>query len=397
MEKKHWIIGILAGWVALLGLYFIFDVGKVEQGTPLLDRKITTLDPKGVEPVKKRVKEVFATEEFGEPDEPTPNAAAPVGKEPEKADAAAVLSQEAKKSFANVAKAFEVSMKFPQYSRPLGKENWDLLHPHEFVAHKRAIDPDFKFSFQLDLPNFVLFWGDPIPVTFTLTADADKPLPAVQSLTGEIADGKNNVLKEFKLEEIENTNTRKVYKANLKPEKSDYENWPRELTVRVWVKLSGMEKAGHHSTFRYVAKGAVIKGRGIEYVLVDHLVIPIKLEVFREGRYRVRANLFDEKSGEPISHVTGKNKLSVGDGEVEMKVHAVALFHKNAPGPYILKDFSVTRVPAPGKMLEYGSSDVESFNIPAHSLNLYTQREYEDDLNKERLEFLQKLSKPKGP
>ena len=76
-----------------------------------------------------------------------------------------------------------------------------------------------------------------------------------------------------------------------------------------------------------------------------------------------------------------------------MKVHASTLRRTGNPGPYLLTGFDITRSPAkPGDRTGYGSSDLSSVHVQGFSLNSYSNEEYEDPKNRQRLEFLQRMA-----
>lgn len=76
-----------------------------------------------------------------------------------------------------------------------------------------------------------------------------------------------------------------------------------------------------------------------------------------------------------------------------LKVHTVTLRAKHAAGPYVLRDFDITRLPdTPGELTSYGSAAVESFAVRGFPLDSYSNEPYVDPEAQQRADFLKKLA-----
>jgi len=140
-------------------------------------------------------------------------------------------------------------------------------------------------------------------------------------------------------------------------------------------------------------KHATLTHLNSSYVEGAHLVIPAHFDVSVPGYYRVQANLFDEKSQQPISHINTAFLLTKRQNSGMLKVHASTLRSKGFSGPYSLTHFDITRGPSkPGDKTGYGSSEEKSFKIEGFDLNSYSHEAYDDPKNRQRLEFLQKMA-----
>ena len=74
-------------------------------------------------------------------------------------------------------------------------------------------------------------------------------------------------------------------------------------------------------------------------------------------------------------------------------MHATTLREQGLPGPYVLTDINLMRMPAaPGEQTRYGSSQAESYPVNGFPLDSYSDEPYQDPAAQQRLEFLEKLS-----
>ena len=97
-------------------------------------------------------------------------------------------------------------------------------------------------------------------------------------------------------------------------------------------------------------------------------------------------------TGKPLVHITAEKELLIENDFILLKSHIVSLKAAGSEGPYILKDFTLIRMPsAPTFMTEYGKVPEEGIAINGFSFSEYRDEPYEDAEAKERLEFLSKL------
>ena len=79
-----------------------------------------------------------------------------------------------------------------------------------------------------------------------------------------------------------------------------------------------------------------------------------------------------------------------------MRVHVVTLKEKQAPGPYVLKDILVQRLPDElGGESAYGSAPADAeYKIKGFALDRYSQEKFTDPVLQEKLNFLEQLALP---
>jgi hypothetical protein len=302
---------------------------------------------------------------------------------------------DASMAFAAMAQDYKQLIQYPPYSTPLTRANHDLLNPYEFIATKRPLDNDNQFSFELQLAKYVLFHGAPIPLTLTLQANQNAPLPEVQNLKVELLNA-GSVVATIPLALSTNQPKQKIYSANYQPNAADAAQWQTELTIKVSLKLAGKQETGLVESFQYVNPVAKVTGIGSEKIAGAHLLIPLLVESKKAGRFKISANLFTSDN-QPISHVNGIFNLTTGKDNAVLRVHADILRAQNAQPPYLLKDITVLRLPDElGGESSYGYAPAGAeYRIKGFPLNLYSLEKYvpEPELL-EKAKFLEQLAQP---
>jgi len=166
-----------------------------------------------------------------------------------------------------------------------------------------------------------------------------------------------------------------------------------EVQLIARIAFSGDRSAQVGSIFKLVLTDALLTDLSPSRVDGEHMVIPATFDVSVPGYYRMQANLFDKQSGAPISHINTAFMLSEQDNTADFKVHAVTLRAMGFDGPYVLKDFNLSRGPArPGDLSGYGLSLNDYFDVNGHDLSLYEDTEYVDPATQQRLEFLHRMA-----
>jgi len=297
-------------------------------------------------------------------------------------------------AFVAMAQDYKQLIKFPPYSMPLSENSHDLLNPYEFVPTKRPLDNDNKFSFELHISRYVLFHGAPIPIKLTLQSNQNEPVPEVQSLKVDLLSG-GVAVATIPMALSTNEAKQKVYSANYQPATADAAQWKPELSVRVNIKLQGRQETGLVESFQYIQPVAKVTGIGPEKIEGPNLFIPLLIDAKQAGRYKVEANLFTA-AGSPVSHLVGRANLSAGTGTMPMRVHVVTLKEKQAPGPYVLKDILVQRLPDElGGESAYGAAPADAeYKIKGFALDRYSQEKFTDPVLQEKLNFLEQLALP---
>lgn len=139
------------------------------------------------------------------------------------------------------------------------------------------------------------------------------------------------------------------------------------------------------TSFEYVPTIAELDGIGSASVVSEYLEIPVEVSTDKPGFHRIKANLYDATSGEPLVHLRAEGNLESSNGVLVLKAHIAALKKAGSEGPYELKDLGLQRMPSdPEYITEYGLIRQEVFNIPSFSFKDYTDKPYRNE-NSERI------------
>jgi hypothetical protein len=368
MMKGRIVLFISIAAFALLVFGYLFIGTQTSQSTMTVDkREVKPVLPAVVKEDKKEVAESSDSEQKEEFE---------------------IASDAMKVQLKNVASAFEKSIKYPPWSQPLSEKNWDLLNPNAFIENSLPLDEEGNSSASLKLTSFVLFKGDPVEVT--LTIQSSEELSGIESQQAELLSNHKTVAS-FMLSKTQTTENGIVLQGEYTPG-SEVENWSEELQIKVLLDLGQGEPNMLVSNFRYAEKQAELTEINDSYVDSSELVIPLSFNIKQDGRYRVSANLYSVSTGKPLSHVYAKENLNNTNNSMDLKVHAGLLKDLNDPGPYELRDITISRLPSrPGDTTGYGSTQLESVPVNGFDLEDYSDEPYVDLQAQQRLEFLKNL------
>ena len=116
---------------------------------------------------------------------------------------------------------------------------------------------------------------------------------------------------------------------------------------------------------------------GSAQVVAEHLEIPVFVSTTELGFHSVSANLYDAESGIPLVHLYAEKDLTLESDVITLQAHIAALKIAGSEGPYVLKDFAVTRKPsAPNYVTERGSVIPSSVAIPEFPFTEYNDIPY---------------------
>jgi hypothetical protein len=301
-----------------------------------------------------------------------------------------VLTEAIREQMADVAHAYEANMRFPTYSKPLSTNDWNLLNPRPFVKKAVPLDFDEALSASIVLDHYIVHRDQELPVEVHISG-AQQGQWQVRSVTTHIGnDGDDDEPVQLSLKGEQSG--KMVYEGKL-PTSLFEDIASGEVPLVADIEFSPNEDARVSAIFKLVGTDATLTDIGQSYVEGAHLVIPATFDVEVSGFYRVQANLFDKATGSPISHINTTFMLNKTDNEGVLKVHAVTLRNQGSIGPYVLRDWNITRGPAsPGDKTGYGAASKPTYDIEGFDLEVYDDAEYIDAKNQQRLAFLQRMA-----
>lgn len=288
----------------------------------------------------------------------------------------------------SITTAYAKSLRYPLFSRPLYDTDYSLLHPNNFIVEHKFFN-NRSYSAAIVLPQYVLFKGSEIPVTLQLTNYDDTPLPEITSAAAEILDGNGITVLTKHLKLQNSTRQEKIFQASLKISNEIDAILPDDMNLKVTFNNASGKRQVLTTMFRYVQSVGTILNKGPEKIDGQYLIIPITVNVVKKGDYKLTANLLSLFDEEPIAHLIGENLISGPAGIIELRVDSSVLRLKNNPGPYILKDFTLSRVP--GSFLEKrmsGNCSSMDFFIKKRNLDSYEAVQYSDPFEQKKLQKL---------
>ncbi|MFN3901812.1 MAG: hypothetical protein ACK4ML_15800 [Alishewanella aestuarii] len=276
--------------------------------------------------------------------------------------------------FAYIAAAYEQELSYPPYSRPLTRDDVQLLTPNQYVVQQVPLENGAQAA--IVLPQYRFIYPEDIEVVLTVAGvDASQVTVSLYSEdTGQ------------RLTE----NTMQANEQGFSTILSAEQDWQGELRLEVAFRANGQPHR-LQTGVDYQQPSAEIIGVKDGYAEGSDLVIPLQLEVSAAGTYRVRANLFSSK-GEPLANLVGSADLAEGEATLLLRAYKAVL--AGIEGPYLLNTFTVERrSPAPGERSRFGKSEQSEYQVAFYGLGLLSDEPWRPDASElQRLEFLKMMA-----
>jgi len=305
-------------------------------------------------------------------------------------DVALFMDEGVRYQFKQVSEQYQRDIQFPSYSKPLTPHDWAQLNPRPFVPHSMPLAGMDSLSAEIVLDHFQTTREEPLAVLVKVYGESEKVMGVQVALSNVKASGENVV--NAVLSKVEAEAGEQWFKGAVKISQLE-KLFDGDVLINAQLSFEQTEPAAISATFLLSDSVATLVGLEESFVDGSDLVIPLEFDVEEDGLYRVRANLFDKSSEEPISHLNASFRLSSLNTSGQFNVDASVLRHSGSAGPYVLKDFSVIKSPeTPGQTSAFGHTNAEQYEVSGFDLDSYSREEYQDELTQKRLEFLQKMS-----
>lgn len=294
----------------------------------------------------------------------------------------------------DIATAYSQSAKYPRGSQPIfNPEQVVTFSPFEENATSFPFNSNLHGQVQLSVATekYQHFSDDDVSVLVTI---GKVPSTSSVGATATLSDIAGDELLSLNLE----ANFAQSWQLTGIMGASTLANLdlPPELQVSAIVDIDG-ESYFSSTTIKYNQPSATIKGLGNANPNAEYLDLPLKLDVHNAGYYFLNAVLFDAAGKVPLVQLQGEARLREGDQELLLKAHVQALKVSANEGPYVLKNFLLTRGADNGEVLDSaGNSKVDELKVEAFSFDRYEDKPYENPLAQERVAFLRNLSKANG-
>ncbi|UJF23217.1 hypothetical protein [Shewanella sp. OMA3-2] len=292
-------------------------------------------------------------------------------------DQVETIPESISESFSLLADAYASELTLPAYSMPLTAEDTHLLNPNNYLPQSVMLQDGGSAS--IVLPQYRFSYPEPVIVKLVVNGMAvtsvNVSLKSEQNQSNDIL-GKEDML-----------SSKGEWTARLDAK----EEWDGPIEVRVTFSAKG-KKQTISTGIEYSYPAATITGVGNVRAEGSDMVIPVKLAVEKAGYYRLRANLH-QQNGQPIALLTGSEKLSQGEAEIELKAYKAVLAQHS--GPFKIATFVLELRPGvPGELTRYGHSEQASFDLGDFAVEQLSDEQWQpDEQELQRLEFLQKMAR----
>lgn len=295
---------------------------------------------------------------------------------------------EIKQRLLELSDSYEEQVQYPDFSLPIDKNDLDSQYlPDIAVANElpaRIGDPSSP-GLSIKSSRLRYFPGDQITAVATIPGLPDTEASSIRSRllwqTEELAqasvttrdDGPHSYDIDFgtlQLDEI----------AQM-----------TELMLHTEFTFQG-ETYERLTSIEYVPTIAELDGVGAASVAGEYLEIPVEISTDKPGYHRIKGNLYDAATGEPLVHLRAEGNLESSNGVLVLRAHIAALKKAGSEGPYELKDLGLQRLPSePDYITEYGQIEQDVFSITAFSFKLYSDQPYRNEKTQRIAKELRRL------
>jgi hypothetical protein len=300
-------------------------------------------------------------------------------------------NEQIKAQFMEVAQAYSETAKYPHFSQPItNPDQVAVPEPFEFTEVDTPFPVDsqeqpLRLSLATDKSQY--FLGDVIIARLILRNAPENADVEVSAILASLTSGDTSVEVEFSLVE----GSANEYRANIDPSVVAAEEIGAELLLKVGVKVND---DGLASTIGIRYDSAAARLTNISYARVqgEYLDIQLQYSVQVNGYFFTNAVLQDAVSGKPLLRLQAEGAMTESNNFMTMRAHIQALKASGSEGPYLLTNIAGYRGAERGESLDTPiSSTQQNYQIQGYRFDLYDDVEFEDDLAKERIEFLTKL------
>ncbi|MFE8070472.1 hypothetical protein QQM79_05390 [Marinobacteraceae bacterium S3BR75-40.1] len=278
-----------------------------------------------------------------------------------------------KEKLRTISDAYQAQSQYPDFSRPINadelesKYRSDIPVPNDQPA---KLDDPGSPTLSILTNQFRYYAGDPLVASARISGLSDQETSMV---TARLKRG-GEVIGQATVSAAPD-DAHSYYLDFNALQLSDV-GWKETLTIEAQFAFRG-ESYSRSTTIEYVSTVADVEGVAPAEVRGEYLRIPVYVSTDKPGRHRLKANLYDAKTGDPLVHLRAEDDLSASNGSLVLKAHIAALKQAGSEGPYELGDVMLTRLPtAPDYITEYGRVDQKRFSVEGHSFDEYTDKPY---------------------
>jgi hypothetical protein len=306
----------------------------------------------------------------------------------EKAEDGFEFSEEMKLRLQSVSDAYEDKIQYPDFSLPIKAEELDSKYLSDIpIANEtpaRLKDPSSP-TLSVKTNQFRYQAGDPLTATAVISGLSEDESSMVSA----------RLLSDDSIIAYASVNTindqAHSYRLDFNELHLSEVNWKKELTVETTFTFGGFTYS-RGNAIEYVSTMASIDDIATAEVENEYLSIPVYVSTQKPGYHRIKGNLYDANSGEPLLHLRAEGELTSNGELLTLRAHITALKAAGSEGPYELKDLSLTRLPSkPDYITEFGQVDQQTYSIEGYSFNEYIDKPYINEKSQKIAKELRRL------
>lgn len=287
-----------------------------------------------------------------------------------------------------VSAAYEEQAKYPSFSIPINPEELkskylpDISVANDLPANLR--DPESP-TLSIETNKLRYFYGDRLTATVQISGLSENENSAVSARL--VSDG--DVLARATVYRAEEG--AHIYELDFSELRFDDVDWKQEFTVDTEFQFLG-QSYQRGKSIEYLATIARVEDVSPSEVQEDYLFIPVHISTEKPGYHRLRANLYESDSGNPLLHLRAEEIINGSSGTLTLKAHVTALIEAGSEGPYELRDISLQRLPSkPDYITEFGRVDQSAFGVDGYSFSEYQDKPYVNEKAKRIASELRRL------
>ncbi|MCX8124890.1 MAG: hypothetical protein N3F66_12120 [Spirochaetes bacterium] len=291
---------------------------------------------------------------------------------------------------------------YPPNSRPLSKENIDLLMPNHRYEQPLPIEKGSDIYYLFTADKYRVIGDDSI--TFVLMVlegtkpDSERiPITIIKSIIKKgINYKKAGYISELSLAK----NNVGDYTAELVCAQI-FSNEKKSGTYWAQVEFKvGSDVVDAAIPFEYFPENTIpakFTGNFRDYIKNGSLYVDVEMDVYRKGYYIIDANLFDREL-EPVAYSIEKRELNAGKQWVPLLFFGKVLLDKKAKPPFVVRDirgyrFIEATTPDPEFMDREMIKPYDGeYKTKTSNISGLSDKEFEDEMKRKRIEFLEKES-----
>ena len=275
----------------------------------------------------------------------------------------------------NVAQQYAQTIRYPEYSVPLSKEQAEAYAGNRFEPIALPLPGEGKFTVTLEKYRFVAEES----ILIAATVSGPQVVSDTMKATLERSETRDTTAS------TSLSSTDNMYQGVL-----EADGEPGDYRLIVEARIDG-KTVRHVSSLTIEPDLGEFDGIGSTRISNNDLVIPVLFDANEPGYYSLSAQLVD--NGNPIAQLQAEQRLDGTQDTIELKAHGSVIASRNISGNLQLQNLQVRRMPAmPGDRTDYGYGPDEGYTFSPPDLTSLRDEPARDPESEQRAALLQKLA-----